>query len=39
MNWVSLIKDDETLERFKKELRIVDDKYYILFGISRGIGL
>ena len=39
MNWVSPIKDDETLERFKKELRKVDDKYYILFEIGVGTGL
>ena len=39
MNWVSPIKDDETLERFKKALRKVDDKYYILFEIGVGTGL
>jgi len=39
MNWVSPIKDDETLEKFKKELRTVDDKYYILFEIGVGTGL
>ena len=39
MNWVSPIKDEETLERFKQELRKVDDKYYILFEIGVGTGL
>lgn len=39
MNWVSPIKDEETLERFKKALREVDDKYYILFEIGVGTGL
>ena len=39
MNWVSPIKDDETLEKFKEELRKVDDKYYILFEIGVGTGL
>ncbi|MEY8428533.1 tyrosine-type recombinase/integrase [Lachnospiraceae bacterium 46-15] len=39
MNWVSPIKDDETLEKFKQELRKVDDKYYILFEIGVGTGL
>lgn len=39
MNWVSPIKDDETLERFKQALRKVDDKYYILFEIGVGTGL
>lgn len=39
MNWVSPIKDDDTLERFKEKLREVDDKYYILFEIGVGTGL
>ena len=39
MNWVSPIKDEETLERFKQALRKVDDKYYILFEIGVGTGL
>lgn len=39
MNWVSPIKDEETLEKFKQELRKVDDKYYILFEIGVGTGL
>jgi len=39
MNWVAPIKDDETLEKFKQELRKVDDKYYILFEIGVGTGL
>ena len=39
MNWVSPIKDDETLEKFKKALREVDDKYYILFEIGVGTGM
>lgn len=39
MNWVSPIKDEETLERFKKALREVDDKYYILFEIGVGTGM
>ena len=39
MNWVAPIKDEETLEKFKQELRKVDDKYYILFEIGVGTGL
>lgn len=39
MNWVSPIKDEETLEKFKQELKAVDDKYYILFEIGVGTGL
>lgn len=39
MNWVSPIKDEETLEKFKKKLKEVDDKYYILFEIGVGTGL
>lgn len=39
MNWVSPIKDEETLEHFKQALRKVDDKYYILFEIGVGTGL
>lgn len=39
MNWVSPIKDEETLERFKQKLREVDDKYYIMFEIGVGTGL
>ncbi|MDO5425937.1 MAG: tyrosine-type recombinase/integrase [Eubacteriales bacterium] len=39
MNWVSPIKDEETLWRFKEKLREVDDKYYILFEIGVGTGL
>ncbi len=39
MNWVSPIKDEETLKRFKEALRKVDDKYYILFEIGVGTGL
>ncbi len=39
MNWVSPIKDEETLEKFKKALREVDDKYYILFEIGVGTGM
>lgn len=39
MNWVSPIKDDETLERFKQLLREIDDKYYIMFEIGVGTGL
>jgi len=39
MNWVSPIKDDDTLKKFKNELRAVDDKYYILFEIGVGTGL
>lgn len=39
MNWVSPIKDEETLERFKQALRKVDDKYYILFEIGVGTGM
>ena len=39
MGWVSPIKDDETLERFKHGLRKVDEKYYIMFEIGIGTGL
>ncbi len=39
MNWVSPIKDEETLKQFKEKLREVDDKYYILFEIGVGTGL
>lgn len=39
MNWVSPIKDEETLEKFKIALREVDDKYYILFEIGVGTGM
>ena len=39
MNWVSPIKDAETLIRFKEKLRQTDDKYYILFEIGVGTGL
>jgi len=39
MNWVSPIKDDETLEKFKQLLRENDDKYYIMFEIGIGTGL
>ena len=39
MNWVAPIKEDETLEDFKKALRKNDDKYYIMFEIGVGTGL
>lgn len=39
MNWVSPIKDDTTLEKFKEGLREADDKYYIMFEIGVGTGL
>lgn len=39
MNWVSPIKDEETLEKFKKNLKEYDDKYYILFEIGVGTGM
>lgn len=39
MGWVSPIKDDETLERFKQELKKIDNKYYIMFEIGVGTGL
>ncbi len=39
MNWVAPIKDEETLQKFKNELRKVDDKYYILFEIGVGTGM
>ncbi len=39
MNWVAPIKDEETLQRFKDTLRVIDDKYYILFEIGIGTGL
>lgn len=39
MNWVAPIKDEETLEKFKRKLREMDDKYYIMFEIGVGTGL
>ena len=39
MNWVSPIKDDETLERFKETLKKIDNKYYIMFEIGIGTGM
>lgn len=39
MGWVSPIKDDETLERFKETLKKIDNKYYIMFEIGIGTGM
>ena len=39
MNWVSPIKDDETIEKFKRLLREAGDKYLIMFEIGVGTGL
>jgi len=39
MNWVAPIKDVDTLESFKKELRKYGDKYYILFELGIGTGM
>lgn len=39
MNWVAPIKDEETIEAFKKALRKYGDKYYILFEIGIGTGM
>ena len=39
MNWVAPIKDDETLKEFKKRLKEMDYKYYIMFEIGVGTGL
>ena len=39
MGWVSPIKDDETLEKFKQGLKKIDEKYYIMFEIGIGTGL
>lgn len=39
MNWVAPIKDKESLEKFLEELRIIDEKYYILFRIGLGTGM
>lgn len=39
MNWVSPIKDEETLEQFKQLLKKAGDKYYIMFEIGIGTGL
>ncbi len=39
MNWVSPIKDDKTLEDFKKLLKATDIKYYIMFEIGLGTGM
>lgn len=39
MNWVSPIKDQDTLEKFRQTLRQYDDKYYIMFEIGIGTGL
>lgn len=38
MNWVAPIKDAETLEAFKEELKKTDYKYYIMFEIGVGTG-
>ena len=39
MNWVAPIKDAETLNAFKEELKKTDYKYYIMFEIGVGTGL
>ncbi len=39
MGWVSPIKDEETLNKFKNALRNVDTKYYIMFEIGIGSGM
>lgn len=39
MNWVAPIKDYETLENFKKVLKDIDYKYYIMFELGIGTGL
>lgn len=39
MGWVAPIKDEATLEKFKKGLKEVDDKYYIMFELGIGTGL
>lgn len=39
MNWVAPIKDEETLRRFKEELKQMDDKYIIMFEIGVGTGM
>lgn len=39
MNWVAPIKDEETIEAFKKALRKYGDKYYIMFEIGIGTGM
>ena len=39
MNWVSPIKDDETIEKFKKLLKEAGDKYYIMFELGVGTGM
>lgn len=39
MNWVAPIKDEETLNEFKRRLKTVNYKYYILFEIGVGTGL
>lgn len=39
MGWVSPIKEEDTLLKFKEELRKIDDKYYIMFEIGLGTGM
>jgi integrase len=39
MNWVSPIKDEDTLNNLLDALRAQDEKYYILFRVGVGTGL
>ncbi len=39
MNWVAPIKDEETLNAFKNELKKTDMKYYIMFEIGVNTGM
>ncbi len=39
MNWVAPIRDEETLNAFRKALRRYGDKYYIMFEIGIGTGM
>lgn len=39
MNWVAPIKDEKTLQDFKKRLKEIDQKYYIMFEIGVGTGM
>lgn len=39
MNWVAPIKDEKTLDDFKKKLKETDPKYYIMFEIGIGTGM
>lgn len=39
MRWIPPIKEEEKLQRFRDELRKIDEKYFIMFEIGIGTGL